>query len=34
MSVVPGADFEELKRFNIAEIGAPPVDKGKKEGEE
>jgi len=30
MSVVPGADFEKMKRYNIAEIGAPPVDKSKK----
>jgi len=33
MSVVPGVDFEKLKRFNIAEIGAPIVEKSKKEEE-
>jgi len=30
MSVVPGADFEKMKRYNIAEIGAPPVVKDMK----
>lgn len=34
MSVVPGADFEQLKRFNVAEIGAAPVEKKKEKEEE
>lgn len=25
MSVVPGPEFEDLKRFNLAEIGVPPA---------